>query len=205
MVQRCPHGRFSPVAVTEYPVSTPPDEEVVDLEAEVSSLETWDGVREEFQELHQRMAFMVCRLGREVSSSAEHGCVDQASLCLLRELSVQKDELEWLIQLAEIEQLTDTCVAARSICLRQSHLDTQPLIHTRLVANQEVNENLKGWKEAMAAEYRSLLEKGAIQEVSDQQVRSWMDAGEDVEVLPGRGVASEKPAEPPQLRPRIGL
>ena len=73
------------------------------------------------------------------------------------------------------------------------------LMHTRLVVNQEVNEKLKDWKDAMAAEYRSFLDKGAIQEVSDQQVRGWLDAGEDVEVLPGSGVPSEKPAERPQV------
>ena len=67
------------------------------------------------------------------------------------------------------------------------------LLHTRLVSNEEVRENLYAWKSAMEKEYQSLIEKGAIEPVSEDQVQAWISSGEEVEVLPGRGVASEKP------------
>ena len=171
-------------------------------ELEIGSLESWSDVLDEFQEMHQRLAMTVCQFGREVSMLAERGVVEPASLRVLGELTAQKEEVEWLLQLAEAERLEEAYAAVRAICLRQSQLEAQPLMHTRLLANQEVNENLGAWKAAMAAEFKSLVDKGAICEVSDSQVRSWIDAGEDVEVLPGRGVASEKPPEPPQMQPR---
>ena len=40
----------------------------------------------------------------------------------------------------------------------------------------------------MTAEYQSLLSKGAIEEVADTVV----------EILPGRGVPTEKPGNPPK-------
>ena len=72
---------------------------------------------------------------------------------------------------------------------------TPGLLHTRLVSNEEVRENLSAWKDSMQAEYQSLIAKGAIEPVSEEQVQSWISSGEDIEVLPGRGVASEKPQE----------
>ena len=57
--------------------------------------------------------------------------------------------------------------------LETAHLEAQPLMHTRLVSNQEVNENLKAWASAMLAEFKSLCEKGAIQEFSDQHRKKY--------------------------------
>ena len=45
----------------------------------------------------------------------------------------------------------------------------------------------------MQLEYDSLLTKGAIAEVQDTQVQKLIEEGRDVEILPGRGVPSEKP------------
>ena len=171
--------------------------QVREAEAVIPSVESCEEVHEELAGLHQRLALLVCQSGRDVSSSAERGSID-----LLQELSTQKDELEWLLQLSDLEKLEENCQVARALALRAAHLEAQPLTHTRLISNQEVNERLKDWKEAMAAEFQSLRSKGAIQVVSDQQVREWIHSGEDVEVLPGRGVASEKPAEPPQAKPK---
>ena len=177
-------------------------EGIVEREAEIDSLDSWDHVLGEFQDLHLRLAILVCQVGRDVSSDAERGVVNHGLLCLLKELSFQKDEVEWLLQLSTWEQLSENLAMVRSLAIRETHMDSQPLMHTRLVSNQEVNENLNEWADAMSAEFQSLLNKGAIEVVTDQQVRSWLDAGEDVEVLPGRGVASEKPPEYPSSRVR---
>ena len=57
----------------------------------------------------------------------------------------------------------------------------------------------------MEKEYQSLIEKGAIEPVSEDQVQAWISGEEEVEVLPGRGVASEKPQPGAAHRKNIGL
>ena len=54
----------------------------------------------------------------------------------------------------------------------------------------------------MSAEYRSLLSKGAIEEVSDEIVQGWISSGKDIEILPRRGVPTEKPPLEPGGMPR---
>ena len=145
--------------------------QVREAEAVIPSLESWEDVREELAGLHQRLALLVCQSGRDVSSSAERGSIDPAQICLLQDLSTQNNELEWRLQKSDLEKLEENCQVARALALRAAHLEAQPLTHARLISNQEVNEHLKDWKEAMAAEFQSLISKGAIQVVSDQQVR----------------------------------
>ena len=45
----------------------------------------------------------------------------------------------------------------------------------------------------MQTEYDSLLSNGAIPKVQESPVQAWVEQGLDVEILPGRGVPSEKP------------
>ena len=77
------------------------------------------------------------------------------------------------------------------------HLESQPILHTRIVSNEEVREKLHEWRDAMKAECDSLISKGAVELVADGQVDQWIAEGKDVEILPGRGVATEKPPTSP--------
>ena len=44
--------------------------------------------------------------------------------------------------------------------------------------------------------------KGAIEEVADAVVERWIQDGKNVEILPGRGVPTEKPGDPPRKKYR---
>ena len=173
-----------------------------EAEAWVPTLERWDETSEEFQDLHLRLSIMTRQLSREVAVAAEQGCVDPAHLRVLHEITAQRDEVGWMLTLSDLELLEGRHAVMQTLSVKQVHMEAQPLMHTRLISNQEVNENLKAWAPAMDAEFQSLLQKGAIEQVSDHRVRTWLDNGEDVEILPGRGVASEKPPEQPHLGPK---
>ena len=82
------------------------------------------------------------------------------------------------------------------------HKESRPVLHTRLVSTEEVRGNLGAWKPSMDNEYQSLLRKGAIEEVSDRQLEEWITSGKEVEILPGRGVPTEKPGDPPRKKYR---
>ena len=128
------------------------------------------------------------------------GGVNAEEFGLLKELAFLKEDLEWHIHQAELDcdELRDGIVpSVRAIDSAEAHAQVQPVLHTRLVPTEEVRNQLAEWGPAMMAEYKSLLEKGAIEEVADSAVEGWIQSGKNVELLPGRGVPTEKPGNPP--------
>ena len=147
-----------------------------------------------------RIHALKTRAGRGTVHLAQEGVFDEVNGPYLASLQAWQEDIEQQLQGEALwrEAQGDLEFQVRAI----PHVPTEEvvppasgLLHTRLVSNDEVRENLQAWKDAMEKEYNSLIEKGAIESVSEDQVQSWIAEGEDVEVLPGRGVASEKPQD----------
>ena len=193
-----PHRSSTSDGLSAEPSGIPVNEE--DWEISIPCQKDSDRLTEFLRGMYRRIHALKVRFGRREVHLAEEGLSDPASAPLLASMHAWQEEVEQLLQgeSAWRESQGDLEFQARSIP-RVAEVD-QPvpnsgLLHTRLVSNDEVRENLYSWREAMAAEYQSLLSKGAIEPVPEDQVQSWIANGEDVEVLPGRGVASEKPQE----------
>ena len=167
--------------------------------------ESWADVVEEWQGLHQRLSVMLRGQSRRTTEASFAGLSTQEEHQLLGELAELKEDVEWHLVQAHFEAASQGCVhgpSLRALGSPDLHAVSEPVLHTRLVSNEEVRENLGRWAPAMASEYRSLLSKGAIEEVSDETVQEWISAGKDIEVLPGRGVPTEKPPLEPGGKPR---
>ena len=187
-------------------VSLTPSEE--EWEVELPALETWHEVLGELRNQHHRVGILLRQLARRTSGDAEHGQIEQEDYALLQEVAFMRHDLEWHLQQADLAQAVEGQFegpSIRSMISQEEHLHSQPILHTRLVSNQEVREHLQEWKPAMQAEYLSLMSKQAVEEVSDSQVEQWIQEGREVEILPGRGVPTEKPGEadrPPRKKYR---
>ena len=85
---------------------------------------------------------------------------------LLKELSTLKEEVEWHLIEVAFDSAAEGDPQGPSVRLGSPsvHALAQPVLHTRLMSNEEVRENLARWAPAMAAEYQSLLAKGAIEQ-----------------------------------------
>ena len=148
--------------------------------------------------MYLRIHALKVRFGRHEVHLAEAGISDPTSKPFLATLHAWQEEAEqmflgdsaWRASQGDLEFLVR---AAPGVAETDHNVPSSGLLHTRLVSNEEVPENLPSWKSAMEKEYQSLIEKGAIEPVSEDQVQAWISGGEEVEVLPGRGVASEKP------------
>ena len=163
---------------------------------ELPTFEDLSEVVEEFRQLHYRLSVCMRTQSRQVMHSTLEGDGEPEEFQLLRELSRLRQDLEWHLNQSEIDrsQVGDLRpFAVRSLEAPEVHFESQPVLHTRLVSTEEVRENLMSWKVAMQQESDSLLRKGAVAEVPDSEVQSWVEAGKDAEILPGRGVPSEKP------------
>ena len=148
--------------------------------------------------MFRRVHDLKTHFGRSVVHLSHEGVVDDAYGPLLATLQTWGEDAElqlqgeanWRAKHGDLE------FQVRAVFQVHAEGEASPpsgLLHTRLVSNEEVRENLYAWKSAMEKEYQSLIEKGAIEPVSEDQVQAWISSGEQVEVLPGRGVASEKP------------
>ena len=176
-----------------------------DFEVEVPVFECWDDFLEGFKGQHHRLSVYLQQQSRRFVHCAVAGRAEPEELALLRLVAREREDIEWRLKQADLDkaQLGEVGVPSiRSLGSPEVHYHSQPVLHTRLVSNEEVRENLTRWAPAMAAEYHSLLSKGAIEEVSNDQVKSWLEEGKDIEVLPGRGVPTEKPPSQPGGRPR---
>ena len=93
---------------------------------------------------------------------------------LLRGLPHEPEDYEWHLRQAEFDLARvgmSGTASLRSLGSPECHQHAQPVLHTRLSPNEEVRENLLARAPAMELEFRSLLAKGAIEEVSDDEVR----------------------------------
>ena len=175
--------------------------EDADLEIELPVLNTWEQVLDEYRALYQRVSIMLRNQSRQVSHAAIEGTVHPEEFQLLQELSF----LGWRLQMADFELAAQGSAegpSLRALGDPEIHQEARPVLHTRLVSTEEVRAHLADWQPSMSAEYQSLLKKGAVEEVSDAQVESWIRSGHDVDILPGRGVPTEKPGNPPRKKYR---
>ena len=168
-----------------------------DEEAVLPSEDSWEQVAAAFEQMHQGVTTFLKTLQRSVLGASSEGPVDSITLQAMREAAALRKELDWHLELARLygcdgpvsSSSWRVCAAAPAA----EHIESQPLLHTRIVSNEEVREKLHEWRDAMKAECDSLINKGAVELVADSQVEKWISDGEDVEILPGRGVATEKP------------
>ncbi|CAE7349719.1 RE2 [Symbiodinium sp. CCMP2592] len=172
-------------------------EEEADLPAE----ESWSQVTQGYEQMHQAVTHFLKSLQRSVVGASSEGPVDPITLQAMREASSLRNELGWHLELARLygcdEPVSSSSWRVCAAAPAAEHLESQPLLHTRIVSNEEVREKLHEWRDAMKAECDSLISKGAVELVADSQVEKWILDGEDVEILPGRGVATEKPPVAP--------
>ncbi|CAE7722591.1 mycC [Symbiodinium sp. CCMP2592] len=172
-----------------------------DEEVDLPTEESWSQVAQGYELMHQAVTHFLKSLQRSVVGASSEGPVDPITLQAMREASSLRNELGWHLELARLygcdkpvsSSSWRVCAAAPAV----EHLESQPLLHTRIVSNEEVREKLHEWRDAMKAECDSLISKGAVELVADSQVEKWILDGEDVEILPGRGVATEKPPVTP--------
>ena len=172
---------------------------------ELTVYEHWQDVAEEFRGLHHRLSILLRSQIRQSSHAAMEGRSSPEEYVILKELLSLKADVEWHLIQADLDSASSDkpeIPSVQSLGQLCVHALAQPVLHTRLVSNEEVRENLARWAPAMKAEFRSLLAKGAIEQVSDDQVQGWISAGENIEVLPGRGVPTEKPPSQPGGAPR---
>ncbi|CAE7937584.1 unnamed protein product [Symbiodinium sp. KB8] len=172
-----------------------------DEEMTLPSEMSWDQVGQDFEHMHHCVTFFLKTLQRSVVGSSSEGPVDPITLQAMREAAALRRELEWHLELARLQGCeVPVSSSAWRVCAAApaaEHLESQPLLHTRIVSNEEVREKLHEWRDAMKAESDSLISKGAVELVADSQVDQWIAEGKDVEILPGRGVATEKPPTSP--------
>ena len=64
---------------------------------------------------------------------------------------------------------------------------------TRTVTLEEVRKDLEGWTSALQAEYKSLIDHGAIRPLSEKEFQQVKEVNEDVTTIPGMLVATLKP------------
>eukprot|EP00439_Symbiodinium_sp_Y106_P031060 s4729_g3.t1 len=147
--------------------------------------------------MHQGVTTFLKTLQRSVLGASSEGPVDSITLQAMREAAALRKELDWHLELARLygcdEPVSSSSWRVCAAAPAAEHIESQPLLHTRIVSNEEVREKLHEWRDAMKAECDSLINKGAVELVADSQVEKWISDGEDVEILPGRGVATEKP------------
>ena len=150
-----------------------------------------------FEQMHQGVTTFLKTLQRSVLGASSEGPVDSITLQAMREAAALRKELDWHLELARLygcdEPVSSSSWRVCAAAPAAEHIESQPLLHTRIVSNEEVREKLHEWRDAMKAECDSLINKGAVELVADSQVEKWISDGEDVEILPGRGVATEKP------------
>ena len=182
------------------PFEDPEGEEGTDWEVTVEIPSDQANVVSFLREKYVRVHALKTRAGRGTVHLAQEGVFDEVNGPYLASLQAWQEDIEQQLQGDALwrEAQGDLEFRVRAIPNVPPEEVSPPasgLLHTRLVSNDEVRENLQAWKDAMEKEYNSLIEKGAIEPVSEDQVQSWIAEGEDVEVLPGRGVASEKPQD----------
>ena len=175
-------------------------EDEVEWETSVSVLADQEELIPFLRGMYRRVHNLKTHFGRSVVHLSHEGAFDEAYGPLLATLQAWGEDAELQLQGEAAWRAKNGDLEFHARAVPQVHVeDVAPpssgLLHTRLVSNEEVRENLQAWKDAMEKEYNSLIEKGAIESVSEDQVQSWIAEGEDIEVLPGRGVASEKPQE----------
>ena len=71
--------------------------------------------------------------------------------------------------------------------------EVQETLVTRAVTLEEVRQDVNGWKEALMAEYTSLIDHGAIQPLSEVEFAEVKRTNEEVTTIPGMLVATLKP------------
>lgn len=71
--------------------------------------------------------------------------------------------------------------------------ECQETLVTRPVTLEEVRGDLEQWKEALQAEYRSLMDHGAIKPLSEEEFKKVKETNEEVITIPGMLVATLKP------------
>ena len=71
--------------------------------------------------------------------------------------------------------------------------ENQETLVTRSVTLEEVRRDLESWKDALQAEYKSLIEHGAIRPLSEEEVQQVKATNEEVISIPGMLVATLKP------------
>ena len=157
-----------------------------------------EGLMSYLRGVYLRIHALKVRFGRHEVHLAEAGISDPTSKPFLATLHAWQEEAEQMFlsdsaRRASQGDLEFLVRSAPGVVESDQNVPSSGLLHTRLVSNEEVRENLYSWKSAMEKEYQSLIEKGAIEPVSEDQVQAWISGREEVEVLPGRGVASEKP------------
>jgi len=64
---------------------------------------------------------------------------------------------------------------------------------TRTVDLKEVQENLQEWIQLIKEEVKSLLEKGAVINIPEEDVKELMEKYPQAEIFPGKGVFVKKP------------
>ena len=177
----------------------------VELETWVPAPEIWEDVTEEFRNWHYRASVFLRGMSRQLSHAAMASTPEPEELIVMREVNQLREDLEWHLQHASLQCPVDGVSAGESLRTLESpeiHSETQPMLHTRFVSHEEIRENLEAWRIPMQTEYDSLLAKGAVAEVAESEVQKWISEGRDVEILPGRGVPSEKPPTSIGGRPR---
>ena len=71
--------------------------------------------------------------------------------------------------------------------------ESQEMLVTRSVTLEEVRRDLEGWKEASRAEYKSLIDHGAIRPLSEEEFQQVKGVNDEVITNPGMLVASVVP------------
>ena len=107
-------------------------------------------------------------------------------------------DLEWHLQQSEIDyQSTHSGASLRTVGSAEAHLHAQPVLHARLVPTESSQSVGR-----MDSSYGCGVSIRAIEEVVDSVVESWIREGKNIEILPGRGVPTEKPGSPPRKKYR---
>ena len=71
--------------------------------------------------------------------------------------------------------------------------ESQETLVTRSVTLEEVRRDLEGWKEALGAEYKSLIDHGAIRPLIEEECQQVKGVNDEVITIPGMLVASIVP------------
>lgn len=71
--------------------------------------------------------------------------------------------------------------------------ESQETLVTRSVTLEEVRRDLEGWKEALGAEYKSLIDHGAIRPLIEEECQQVKGVNDEVITIPGMLVASVVP------------
>ena len=129
-----------------------------------------DGLTPFLREMYVRVHTLKVHFGRREVHLAEEGISDLTSPPFLASLHAWQEDVEqqlqgdasWRAAQGDLEFLVRS---APRVVDSDPATPSPGLLHTRLVSNDEVRENLYAWKEAMAAEYQSLLSKNPLQRI----------------------------------------